>query len=194
MFKHIKVLSLVLLSSCLGIFQLAASHIPHQGKKITHANMEIFNKILMANPLIMLRMNLTVDAMNKILNELDQAPQRSNLVMISEKEFVKNKLDIAIKPVKDFFDDIIKHGQFVCPLIEESTKNAGRESSLLLNFFKLNGSIDQFCEKEITTRTSLKSLCDEILIFFTDIETSLSDSAKQAKTKLLERINNSKRK
>ncbi len=154
-------------------------------KKLTSDKMFLLNEAMGMNPVCILRIDLTNRAALATLKALD--------VATDGKDIFSQKMGAILEPLKQFFDVIQQYSFMVRPLVEESLfgKEAATHASaeqrakfvkdsLLLQFFESKSNdVVNFFEKHIACKEDLKKACSEVLIFFADLKSSLSDATMQ---------------
>lgn len=150
------------------------------GKKINHKNMAMFNIILEGKPTVSWRIEMAAKSFENLLKTIDTAESKGPL-KDKEAAFVKAHLTRAMKPVQEFFAEVINQSNMVMPLIEESViQNAGIKNSILVELLNSkNKTLEQFLNEKVTTLAALRSVSREISALFNDIMASLSPYALQ---------------
>lgn len=174
----------------------------YRGKKIVSQHMNMLNAVLVKFPTTTLRMAMAADRGQKAVDAIAKlnpigVTQNGKLAYFEteelEYEYVKKQLDFILAPVEKFMEDIKEHRSIVKNLLEfclgvEKTKN-----SFIYKSFDVEGSFLTYFSKTIKTVPDLNTAATEFLIFFADVNASLSESAKTAYDKLIEKITANKK-
>ncbi len=174
----------------------------YQGKRITCQHMNMLNTVLVKFPTTTLRMKMAADRGQKVVDGIAKlkpigVTQNGTPVCFEseelEYEYVKSQLDFVLAPVEKFMDDIKEHRSIVKNLLEYCLGAEKTKQSFIYKSFDVEGSFLVYFSKTIKTVADLNAAASEFLMFFADINASLSDSATAAYNKLLEKISANKK-
>jgi hypothetical protein len=110
-----------------------------------------------------------------------------------EYEYVKKQLEFVLAPVEKFMDDIKEHRAIVKNLLEYCLGAEKVQQSFIYKSFDVEGSFLVYFSKTIKTVPDLNAAATEFLMFFADVNASLSDAATTAYNKLLDKISANKK-
>lgn len=174
----------------------------YQGKKIVSQHMNLLNAVLVKFPTTTLRMKMAADRGQKAADAIAKlnpigVTQNGKLVYFEteelEHDYVKKQLDFILAPVEKFMDDIKEHRSIVKNLLEYCLGSEKTKNSYIYKSFDVEGSFLTYFSKTIKTVPDLNSAATEFLMFFADVNASLSDAATTAYNKLLEKISANKK-
>ena len=130
----------------------------------------------------------TVDQVNEYVKK-----QVGKVIEASESEYIKMELDFVLAPVEKFMEDIKEQRAIVKSLLEFCLGVEKAKNSFICKSLDVEGSFLVYFSKTIKTVPQLNEAATEFLIFFADVNASLSDPAKEAYNKLLEKITANKK-
>ncbi|MFH1254794.1 MAG: hypothetical protein V1646_05200 [bacterium] len=174
----------------------------YQGKKIVSQYMNLLNAVLVKFPTTTLRMKMAAERGQKIVDAIAKlspigVTQTGEPVYFEsealEYEYVKSQLDFVLAPVEKFMDDIKEHRSIVKNLLEYCLGEEKTKQSFIYKSFDVEGSFLVYFSKTIKTIPDLNAAATEFLIFFADVNASLSDAAATAYNKLLDKITANKK-
>lgn len=158
------------------------------GKKITCGQMDLLNTQLTLFPMGTIRMRLASKKIREVLKNIETKKSTFNTNKSAEKTFIAEQLAMIIKPVQEFFeilqDPIVLN--MVKPIIADALSSP--KKSYVLDYCNSKKNILTFCDEEITTVITLDSMSKELLQFFSSIQLSLSDKAKDAAKQLEDKL------
>jgi len=174
----------------------------YQGKKIISKYMNMLNNVLGVFPTTTLRMKMAAERGQKVVDAI----AKLNLIGVTqsgepvyfeseelEYEYVKSQLDFVLAPVEKFMDDIKEHRAIVKNLLEYCLGAEKVQQSFIYKSFDVEGSFLVYFSKTIKTVSDLNAAATEFLVFFADVNASLSDAATMAYNKLLDKISANKK-
>jgi len=174
----------------------------YQGKKIVSQYMNLLNAVLVKFPTTTLRMAMAADRGQKVVNAIVGlkpigVTQSGELVYFETKEqeyeYVKKQLEFVLAPVEKFMDDIKEQRSLVKNLLEYCLGAEKTKNSFIYKSFDVEGSFLTYFSKTIKTVPDLNAAATEFLIFFADVNASLSEAAATAYNKLLNKITANKK-
>lgn len=174
----------------------------YQGKKIVSKHMNMLNNVLVAFPTTTLRMKMAAERGQKVVDDIAKlkpigvAQNGTPVCFESEEleyEYVKSQLEFILAPVEKFMDDIKEHRAIVKNLLEYCLGAEKAKQSFIYKSFDVEGSFLVYFSKTIKTVSDLNAAAMEFLVFFADVNASLSDAATAAYNKLLEKISANKK-
>lgn len=166
------------------------THIKKIIAPLARQEMKLLNSVLTTKPFVVVRIDLARKSIKKVLSEMKKnEDQRTTSSSFDEKNFITKNLDEILKPVETFFETLRQYRKLLRPLIEESVN---KKKSLLLDLCNSKDTITIFCTKKIVTITLFKSICEELLAFFTKIKASLSPKAHEAYQTLIKELKKKK--
>lgn len=169
----------------------------YQGKKIVSKYMDLLNSVLVKFPTTTLRMAMAADRGQKAvdaiatLNPIGVTHNGDPVYFETEAleyEYVKKQLDFVLAPVEKFMEDIKEHRAIVKNLLEYCLGAEKTKNSFIYKSFDVEGSFLAYFSKTIKTVPDLNTAATEFLMFFADINASISAAAKTAYDKLLDKI------
>lgn len=174
----------------------------YKGKKLTSLSMNLFDHVLVKFPTTSLRMAMAADRGQKIVDAITKlspigATKGGEPVYFEskeqEQEYVKKQLAFVLEPVEKFMDNVKEHRSLVKNLLKESFGEKKAEKSLISTALEVEGSFLKYFSVTIKKVSELHTAATEFLMFFADINESLSPAAKEALDKLVEKIRANKK-
>jgi len=170
--------------------------------KLTGLEFQTLDAACVSFPITTLNIKNTEAKIKKVLKTISQTSETRR----NEESFIKQQLNIMLKPVEKFFAVMIQYKAIVLPLIEQSLNSKEQTperskatQSLLIRLClgHANNNVRSFCEKEITSLSLLTEFCEELSQFISDFNESLSPKATKAYAdfykKLVEQVKNKKK-
>lgn len=168
----------------------------HNRTVLKGKSIELLNVVLTEMPMSTIRMFKAAVSAKKVLSKIEEV-KSSGLTLQKEKEleFIKNCLGTVLDPVRDFFVELKAYKSVIGAVFKQSLgENA--EQGLLVKSLNQKEDLDimKFLLIEIISMGDLESAVSEFLIFFSDVEASLTDNARKAYASTLERLKASQKK
>jgi hypothetical protein len=167
----------------------------HKRTVLKGKSIELLNIVLTELPMSAIRMFKAAVSAKKVLSKIEEAKAaNANIKKDKELEFIKTCLGTVLDPVRDFFIELKAYKDVIGDVFKQSLgENA--DKGLLVKSLKQDDDLDimKYLLIEITSIDDLESATSEFLIFFSDVEASLTDEARQAYAATLVRLKESQK-
>ncbi len=162
----------------------------------------MLNNVFVKFPTTTLRMAMAADRGQKVVNAIAKLnpigmTSRGEPIYFEtgaqEHEYVKKQLTFVLEPVEKFMEDIKEQRNIVKNLLEHCLGTEKVKNSFIYKSFDVEGSFLVYFSKTIKTVPDLNATATEFLMFFADINASLSEPATNAYNKLLDKLTANKK-
>lgn len=123
----------------------------------------------------------------------DAHTHEHRVITSTETTLIKEQIHKIFEPIKEFFSEIRRCSFLITPLIEKSLPEKIAKKSYLLKFMNTTTGLIEFFETEATSKQKLNEICEELDIFFSDLEDSLSPETQKAYGKFIQEIKSAKK-